>query len=328
MPQLNYTEADIQEQYLTRAVAPPANDQRQRQQAAEQQQHQSLEWRRSQQLAKFDDGASPTDDGGPSSSRAAAPHSTRQLSCDRVEGELEDVSRSTRADSGKAGGLKRKRRSRSASRLLSACLNIPAQLASSISGHQQQLQAAAHKTKTSSILSHFRLGNHHQQKRQQCQLGDENDDPEDDEQLHRGINRRPLSNSRTMGDLQPSLPHGGSSNDSPQTQPGRMKHVSFGEHQQNQQALQRASSEAQQTNVIASSSASLKQARQPQASTAGEFRCHPSRGRLLTRCTSSSRSGSVRGCRCAVQSKPNSRTGSVDDGGDFRSVKNNAQIGH
>lgn len=186
MPKLNYTQADIQEQYLF------GNKVRQEQDnsrlSAEHEQGVSFGAKR---RAKSSESGRQSAKGSPSLAAGNDidhDYDTENRPVQLARGPNGDQM----ADNNKShGDRKRRRRSHSASRLLSSCFNIP-NFASSIVHHHSaspgglSSSASASSSKKTSILSHFRLGgggSSHQQHK--------NDH-----------NKRPLSNSRTLGNLQ------------------------------------------------------------------------------------------------------------------------------
>lgn len=311
MPQLNYTKADIQEQYLNRQVRhhePDPADNNNKRPRHEQEpsnsksatdSHNAHQAPVSSRLQQQHSGQSrlvkgDQFDGDDRNQRRSRP-SDRQSNSARDErrtGDYDNENEPPNGSSHQQLPSKRKSRSQSASRLLSACFHIPAQLASSISSHQNFPSSCSSssrpRTKASSILSHFRIGHHHQHHPGQSQMrasasSDDYPPPADDKCLQRagsrgadeiGRSRRPLSNSRTDGNLQQL--HANNNSDSLESSSGRMKHVSFGEHNDQRQQHQLSDPAGLKTNkpnnVITSQQAQDRQANAQQQQLTGKSR--------------------------------------------------------
>lgn len=206
MPQLNYTRADIQEQYLGSAKVRHPSDSAGGPQAIAQLSGRLAANKRakSSERHRRDSTTSEPDQNDNSSAADDEPAD--------VDGRGQQ----------RAGDRKRRRRSHSASRLFSACFHIPTHLSSMLPAVPAAGRAQSHKR---SILAHLRLGG-------------------GPASPHQTRVKRPISASQTAdnlrqvvgGDAEPA-----NASASP-LQPGR-KHVSFESQRQQQVSCQQASSQ-------------------------------------------------------------------------------------
>lgn len=212
MPQLHYTRQDIHEQYLIQQVSSCSKTQE-------------------------------------SSANSASKERTRAKSSDpsrqRLASSAEESAASSEFDSSLAEtrfegqlGAKRKRRRRAQSAsLFSACFTIPSQLGAKLISQTHSSQAG--QSGRRSLLAHLGLAGQSQPGQQQQQTADRPSQQP----------MRPISNSRTTGDLRSIAPHQdtsdvgqtGRSSRRDELASWKPKHVSFGANEQRQQKQPQAS---------------------------------------------------------------------------------------